>query len=567
MNSPRDRDVADEAQTEGTVLAVEPEPESESESVEIPGYEVIRALGKGGMGMVYLARQLGVLEREVALKTILPKHEDEVFRRYFLREGNRQAKLHHPNILPIFTAGEAGEMLYLSVYYARDGSLRDRMDAKVVDVARAAEIICDVLSALHHAHCELDVPIAHLDVKPENILFDGDNAFLADFGIAKILAEDATVVGVVAGDPRYWPPEQQLNQASTQSDIYATSVMFFEMLTGERPDAGLRAITSSAQTKALAAKMPQEARVFAPLIAQCLNPDPTARPDAGFLVEEIRRLRRPRQISRRILASAAVALLLGVALSQPAVRDGLRDRWLQAFPPPSYAVAFSLTPSTSRLWVDGAEEPLHSFSLTRGEHRIVAVAPGYLGESFVVEVEADQGPLQISLAPMPAANDAEYLAFINSFDGSDQSHAMDWREPTLRNLVALDRLEQSSPEEFKRLIDELDSLAFAGDTVAATSLFYAAFEGIETRDGPKTLMQGLVGASEAGYPVASLLRALYIVQSLLDAQQTFNSNPYAFEEVETLLTQVAAQGLPQTAALVARVAGINSLDSTQTPSP
>ena len=565
MNSPGDRERTNEEQTEGTVLAVEAPPESES--VDIPGYEVIRALGKGGMGMVYLARQLGVLEREVALKTILPKHEDEVFRRYFLREGKRQAKLHHPNILPIFTAGEAGDSLYLSVYYARDGSLRDRMDAKLVDVARAAGIICDVLSALHHAHCELDVPIAHLDVKPENILFDGDNAFLADFGIAKILAEDATVVGVVAGDPRYWPPEQQLNQASTKSDIYATSIMFFEMLTGERPEAGLRAITSSAQTKALAAKMPQEARVFAPLIAQCFNPDPTARPDAGFLVEEIRRLSRPRQLSRKILASAAFVLLLGVALSQPAVRDGLRDRWLQAFPPPSYAVAFSLTPSSSRLWVDGAEEPLHRFSLTEGEHRIVAVAPGYLGESFVVNVEADQGPLQISLTPMPAASDEEYLAFINIFDGSDQSHAMDWREPTLRNLVALDRLEQSSPEEFGRLIDELDSLAFAGDAVAATSLFYAAFEGIETRDGPKTLMQGLVGASEAGYPVASLLRALYIVQSLLDAQQTFNSNPYAFEEVETLLTQVASQGLPKTAALVARVAGINSLDSTQTPSP
>ena len=193
-------------------------PDAEADAVAavaVPGFTIIRSLGKGGMGMVYLARQQGVLERDVALKTILPKHEDEVFRSYFLREGRRQAKLHHPNILPIFAAGEAGDLLYLSVYYARDGSLRDRMDAKVLTLPRAVEIVGDVLAALHHAHCELDVPMAHLDVKPENILFDGDNVFLADFGIAKILAEEGTMMGVVAGDPRYWPPEQQIDKATT----------------------------------------------------------------------------------------------------------------------------------------------------------------------------------------------------------------------------------------------------------------------------------------------------------------------------------------------------------------
>lgn len=540
---------------EDTVLVAQEEPVS----VEVPGYEIIKSLGKGGMGMVYLARQVGVLERDVALKTILPKHEDEMFRSYFLREGKRQAQLHHPKILPIFTAGEAGDMLYLSVYYARNGSLRDRMDTNAIDTHRAVEIVCDVLSALHHAHSELDAPMAHLDVKPENILFDGDNVFLADFGIAKMLAEEGTVMGFVAGDPRYWPPEQQLDKATTKSDIYALGIMFFEMLAGERPEASLRSVTTSAQAKVLTRKLPPEARIFGPLIAKCLNPNLAARPDAEQLHQELKQLSTPRQIPRKVIAVAIAILVIGIGVSQPDARKALHERWLQAFPPPTYPVEFELQPANGKLWVDGQEEPLRHFLLATGEHRVAAVAPGHVGETFLIEVSDVGGPYKVELSQTFEANDAEYRRFIDSFDGSDKAYAMDWREPSLGNVVELDRLEKESPSAFEDRVDELLSLAAAGDSVAATSLFYAAFEGIGVPDGPKKLMQGLVNASENGYPIASLLRALYIVQSLLEAEQTFNSNPYAFEEVETLLRRVADQGMPETAAMIANVAGITTL--------
>lgn len=546
-----------------TVIVSPAETPPETHSVQIPGYEIIQSLGKGGMGMVYLARQIGVLEREVALKTILPKHEDEVFRSYFLREGQRQAKLHHPNILPIFSAGESGELLYLSVYYARNGSLRDRMDAKEINSKQAADIVCDVLSALHHAHSELDVPMAHLDIKPENILFDGDNVFLADFGIAKLLAEEGTVMGVVAGDPRYWPPEQQLDQATTKSDIYALGVMFFEMLSGKRPEANLRSVTTSAQEKALARKLPTDARLFAPLIAKCLNPNTEARPDADLLRRDLRRLITPRQAPRKVIASALLLLLFGIGLSQPGFREFVQDRWAAAFPAPTYPVTFSLTPVNGKLWVDGQEEPLRNFALTEGEHRVVAVAPGHLGKSYLIEVDEDSAPFELELLATPEASDTEYQRFISSFDGSDRSHDMEWREPTLKNVVDLDRMEQEASAEFDLRVEELEALAFAGDEIAATSLFYAAFEGIGVPDGPKTLMQGLVAASEKGYPVASLLRALYIVQTLLEEDQTFNLNPYAFEEVETLLLRVAEQGMPETASLIAQVAGITSIEESR----
>ena len=528
-------------------------------SVEGPGYEIVKSLGKGGMGMVYLAREVGMLEREVALKTILPKHEDELFRSYFLREGNRQAKLHHPNILPIFTAGEAGELLYLSVYYARSGSLRERMEAGEVSVAHAVEIVCDVLSALHHAHSEIDIPMAHLDIKPENILFDGDNAFLADFGIAKLIAEEGTAMGVVAGDPRYWPAEQQLDKATTKSDIYALGVMFFELLCGVRPEAELRNINNAAHSKALARALPVEARIYAPAIGRCLNPNPAARPSADVLAQELRRLANPRQLKRSLLASIASVLLIATALGQPSIREGISELWVKTFPPPAYEVEFSLNPVSGKLWVDGQEEPLRKLSLSEGEHRVAAVAPGYVGETLLINVDAESSGFTIALATSAAATDDEYQRFINSFDGSDRSHQMEWTEPTLRNLVELDRMEAAAPEAFEQRIDELVALSGAGDSIAATSLFYASFEGLAVRDTPKELMQGLVAAADRGYPVASLLRALYIVQTLLEEEQTFNKNPYAFEEVESLLAQVASDGLPETAKLVAQVAGIPSL--------
>ncbi|GAB5415195.1 MAG: hypothetical protein Cons2KO_27980 [Congregibacter sp.] len=540
---------------------------SEEEPIEIPGYEVIKSLGKGGMGMVYLARQLGVLDREVALKTILPKHEDEVFKQYFLREGQRQAKLHHPNILPIYSAGEAGDMLYLSVSYARNGSLRDRLNARSLTMEQSVNIVAGVLSALNHAHSELDAPMAHLDVKPENILFDGENVFLADFGIAKMIAEEGTAMGVVAGDPRYWPPEQQLDQASTKSDIYALAVMFFEMLSGERPDASLRSITRPEQIKALARQLPPEARVLAPLIGKCLNPNSAARPDAEFLIHELRRLTTPKQSPWRFIAGAAIVLAVGIGLSQTSVQNSIRATWLELFPPPAYPIEFALLPANSKLWVDGREEPLRTLTLTEGQHRVVAVAPGYIGETRLVDAHERVSAVDIQLEPVIAATDEELLRFINSFDGSDQAHDMLWREPTLRTLVELDRLEGSDPDAFDALVVGLRALASARDAIAATSLFYAAFEGIDVADDPKSLMSGLVAASENGYPVASFLRSLYIVQSLLEAEQTFNKNPYAFEEVEALLQRVDREGLPETAALVAGVAGIPVSKATEESRP
>ena len=109
-----------------------------------------------------------------------------------MQEGQRQAELHHPHILPIFAAGEIKDCLYLVMHYARDGSLRDKIQSGGLPVAESASIVIDLLKALQHAHNDLDNPLVHLDIKPENILFDGDSALLADFGIARKIESEAS---------------------------------------------------------------------------------------------------------------------------------------------------------------------------------------------------------------------------------------------------------------------------------------------------------------------------------------------------------------------------------------
>ena len=336
--------------------------------------------------------------------------------------------------------------------------------------------------------------------------------------------------------------------------------MFFEMLSGERPGPELRSITTLTQQKALARQLPAEARVFAPLIARCLNPNMAARPDAADLAAELKRLTSPRPPLGRVASWVFVVLVVGIGISQPAARDAIRERWTTMFPLPQHPAAFSLSPENSKLWIDGQAEPLRNLRLSEGEHRVVAVAANHIGETVLLRVDDGGAEVAFDLAPQPAADDTELQRFITSFDGSDAAHEMTWREPTLINVVTLDRLEAGDPKAFEDRVEELQALAAAGDAVAATSLFYAAFEGIGVPDGPKKLMQGLVVASDDGYAMASLLRALYVVQSLLEAEETFNNNPYAFAEVESLLRRAAEQGLPETAARVASVAGIRSLD-------
>ncbi len=196
-------------------------------------------LGKGGMGMVYKARQPH-LDRIVALK-ILPRDaaKDPAFAERFQREAKALARLNHPNIVAIYDFGQSGDYFYFLMEYVDGANLRQLERSRRLSPEEAFAIVPRICEALQYAH---DAGIVHRDVKPENILIaKSGRVKIADFGIAKIVGknEDYSLTGTrhALGTPNYMAPEQMdtPTKVDHRADIYALGVVFYEMLTGELP--------------------------------------------------------------------------------------------------------------------------------------------------------------------------------------------------------------------------------------------------------------------------------------------------------------------------------------------
>lgn len=207
---------------------------------DIPGYEIVGTLGRGGMGVVYKARQTA-LDRVVALKTLAPDHaRDADFQSRFEREAKSMAALSHPNIVAVHDFGQKDGLCFFAMEFVEGTDLRhiivERKRVPPEDAAHYAAQICDALAYAH------DKGVVHRDIKPENILVDARHRVrIADFGLAKIAAAEGpgllTHSGAVLGTARYMAPEQMENPSAVdrRADIYATGVVLYEMLTGERP--------------------------------------------------------------------------------------------------------------------------------------------------------------------------------------------------------------------------------------------------------------------------------------------------------------------------------------------
>lgn len=207
----------------------------------IRGYALAEKIGVGGMGAVYRAIQ-PVVEREVAIKIILPAFANNPdFIRRFEAEAQLVARLEHPHIVPLYDYWREPGVAYLVMRMLRGGSVQGLLEngpLPIETVARFLEQICD---ALHSAH---RIGIIHRDLKPGNVLLDEDeNAYLADFGIAKNLGspdlESQTNVDAMVGSPQYMSPEQIRSlSVRPQTDIYCLGVMLYEMLSGTLPFIG-----------------------------------------------------------------------------------------------------------------------------------------------------------------------------------------------------------------------------------------------------------------------------------------------------------------------------------------
>ena len=202
-------------------------------------YHIIEPLGQGGMATVYRAFDTR-LECDMAVKFIrmerLTREETEKTLKRFEREAKELARLTHPNIVKVTDFGKYKGTPYLVMEYLPGGTLKD-LAGKPLPYDQAARLLAPVGRALEYAH---ENNLIHRDIKPGNILLtDRGQPMVSDFGIAKILDVEGgntlTSTNVAIGTPEYMAPEQWLNQISPQSDIYALGIVFYELVTGQRP--------------------------------------------------------------------------------------------------------------------------------------------------------------------------------------------------------------------------------------------------------------------------------------------------------------------------------------------
>ena len=291
---------------------------------EFAGYRIDGVLGRGGMGVVYLANELA-LERPVALKLIAPELADDAsFRERFLRESRLAASIDHPGILPVYAAGEAEGELYLATRFVDGTDLGAILENDPLQPAQALALLGQVADALDAAHAR---GLVHRDVKPGNVLVDGaDHCYLSDFGLTtQLSAGTAATSGRLAGSLDYLAPEQvRLGRVDARADQYALGCVLYELLTGSPP------FRRESEAQTLWAHMQEEPLPLAeypqldPVLARALAKEPEDRYETcNAFVEEARTAlglgpsivavrRRRRRFGRRLVAAGAALLALAV---------------------------------------------------------------------------------------------------------------------------------------------------------------------------------------------------------------------------------------------------------------
>jgi serine/threonine-protein kinase len=210
---------------------------AELPSAQFGKFDLLRELGKGGMGVVYLARQRD-LGRLVALKLIRGSQlaSTEQLER-FQAEARMAAGLRHPNIVAVFEAGEVDGQHYIAMQYVEGRGLDDVLRSRPPSPEEAARILVQVVRAVAYLHGQ---GVIHRDLKPSNVLIDAEgHPYLTDFGLARLLDGDSriTQTGAILGTPSYMPPEQAggRREADVRSDVYSLGAVLYEMLTGRPP--------------------------------------------------------------------------------------------------------------------------------------------------------------------------------------------------------------------------------------------------------------------------------------------------------------------------------------------
>jgi tetratricopeptide (TPR) repeat protein/tRNA A-37 threonylcarbamoyl transferase component Bud32 len=278
----------------------------------LPGYEIICELGRGGMGVVYKARQLK-LNRLVAIKMILAgEHAGRVALERFCREAEAVARLQHPNIVQIHEVGEHRGLPYFSLEYVEGGSLAQQL-TRPRSARQAAELIEKLARAVHAAH---EHGVIHRDLKPANVLLTADGTpKITDFGLAKRLdgESDQTQTGTIMGTPSYMAPEQaagKVKDVGRSTDVYALGAILYELLSGQPPFKAATPLDTLRQVLHEEPLIPNRLKAGVPrdletIALKCLNKDCHRRyPTAAALADDLRRFLAGEPILARPIGSA-----------------------------------------------------------------------------------------------------------------------------------------------------------------------------------------------------------------------------------------------------------------------
>jgi serine/threonine protein kinase len=278
--------------------------------VGVPGYEILEELGRGGMGVVYKARQLRP-RRLVALKMILAgEHAGAEALVRFRREAESVARLQHPNIVQVHEVGEHNGLPYLTLEYVEGGSLAHRLSRKRPTVRQSAALIEQLARAVHYAHQK---GIVHRDLKPGNILLAADQAGggtsesgwapkIVDFGLAKQMEGMASIIttgprtqtGAILGTPSYMAPEQAGGKSKNIGpavDVYSLGAILYECLTGEPPFHGETTLDTLMQLATQEPIPPRQLRPKCPrdleaVTLKCLQKDPARRYESALALAD-----------------------------------------------------------------------------------------------------------------------------------------------------------------------------------------------------------------------------------------------------------------------------------------
>jgi serine/threonine protein kinase len=295
-----------------------------NDSVHIEGYEVIKELGRGGMGVVYQARHLR-LGRVVALKMILAGgHAGEQDLARFLAEAEAVAALQHPHVVQLFDFGQHQGLPYFTLEFVAGGSLAGKLQGTPLTPREAALVVEQLARGMHYAHQQ---GIVHRDLKPANVLLAEDGTpKITDFGLAKRVDTGGglTATGAVMGTPSYMAPEQaggKSKDVGPLADVYALGAILYESLTGRPPFQGPTALDTLLQVvgnepvpvRALQPKVPRDLET---ICLKCLQKEPRKRyAGAAALAEDLRRFQASEPIMARPVGLAERAWTSALLLS------------------------------------------------------------------------------------------------------------------------------------------------------------------------------------------------------------------------------------------------------------